>query len=64
METVSFVSPHFGEGLRCLHSWTGPDGGLMTSVTYAWNDAAHGVDLVLKSPYDDPAILEASFDAI
>ncbi|TPQ22073.1 hypothetical protein [Streptomyces sporangiiformans] len=64
VETTSFVSPHFGEGLRCLRSWTGPDGGLMLSVTYAWNDAAHNIELVLKGHYDDPALLEASFDAI
>lgn len=64
VETVPFVSPHFGEGLRSLRSWTGPDGGLMLSVTYAWNDPAHDIDLVLKGHYDDPALLEASFDAI
>ncbi|MFI5687682.1 hypothetical protein [Streptomyces sp. NPDC051636] len=64
VETTPFVSPHFGEGLRCLRSWTGPDGGLMLSVAYAWNDPAHDVDLLLKCHYDDPAILEASFDAI
>ncbi|MFF1677044.1 hypothetical protein ACFVYG_13520 [Streptomyces sp. NPDC058256] len=64
VETVPFVSPHFGEGLRSLRSWTGPDGGLMISVTYAWNDPAHDIDLVLKGHYDDPALLEASFNAI
>lgn len=64
VETVTFISPHFGEGLRCLRSWTGPDGALMLSVTYAWNDPAHDIDLVLKGHYDDPALLEASFDAI
>ena len=64
VETVTFVSPHFGEGLRCLRSWTGPDGALMLSVTYAWNHPAHNIDLVLKGHYDDPALLEASFDAI
>lgn len=64
VETVPFFSPHFGEGLRCLRSWTGPDGGPMLSVTYAWNDARHNIDLVLKCDYDDPALLEASFDAI
>ncbi|MEV5979838.1 hypothetical protein [Streptomyces sp. NPDC052114] len=64
VETSSFTSPHFGEGLRCLRSWTGPDGGLMLSVTYAWNDPANDIDLVLKGHYDDPALLEASFDAI
>jgi hypothetical protein len=64
VETTPFVSPHFGEGLRCLRSWTGPDGGLVLSVTYAWNDARHDIDLVLKGHYDDPALLEASFDAI
>ncbi|MFC8661607.1 hypothetical protein [Streptomyces sp. NPDC057199] len=64
VETTTFDSPHFSEGLRCLRSWTGPDGGLMLSVTYAWNDPAHDIDLVLKGHYDDPALLEASFDAI
>ncbi|MXM62464.1 hypothetical protein GR925_03110 [Streptomyces sp. HUCO-GS316] len=64
VETVPFVSPHFGEGLRSLRSWIGPEGNLMLSVTYAWNDAAHDIDLVLKGHYDDPALLEASFDAI
>ncbi|MEV0111971.1 hypothetical protein AB0H77_01765 [Streptomyces sp. NPDC050844] len=64
VETTPFVSPHFGEGIRCLRSWTGPDGVLMLSVTYAWNAAEHGIDLVLKGHYDDPALLEASFDAI
>ncbi|MEU5684999.1 hypothetical protein DEJ48_16575 [Streptomyces venezuelae] len=64
VETAPFVSPHFGEGLRCLRSWTGPDGELMLSVTYAWNDPTHDIDLVLKGHYDDPALLEASFDAI
>jgi hypothetical protein len=64
VETTPFVSPHFGKGLRCLRSWTGPEGGLMLSVTYAWNDAAHNFDLVLKGHYDEHALLEASFDAI
>ncbi|MFF1700325.1 hypothetical protein ACFVXW_11740 [Streptomyces sp. NPDC058251] len=64
VETVPFVSPHFGEGLRSLRSWTGPDGGLMLSVAYAWNAPTHGIDLVLKGHYDDPALLEASFEAI
>lgn len=64
VETVPFVSPHFGEGLRCLRSWTGPEGGLMLSVAYAWNDPARNIDLLLKGHYDDPALLEASFDAI
>ncbi|MFF3460903.1 hypothetical protein [Streptomyces sp. NPDC002619] len=64
VETVPFVSPHFGEGLRCLRSWTGPDGGLMLSVAYAWNDPDRNIDLLLKGHYDDPALLEASFDAI
>ncbi|MFJ2906131.1 hypothetical protein [Streptomyces sp. NPDC087212] len=64
VETTPFTSPHLGEGLRCLRSWTGPDGGVMLSVAYAWNDAAHDVDLVLKGHYDDPALLEAPFDAI
>lgn len=64
VETVPFVSPHFGEGLRCLRSWTAPDGGLMLSVSYAWNDSARDIDLLLKGHYDDPALLEESFDAI
>ncbi|WP_432174481.1 hypothetical protein [Streptomyces sp. Tue6028] len=64
VETVPFVSPRFGEGLRSLCSWAGPDGGLMLSVAYAWNDPEHGIDLVLKGHYDDPALLEASFDAV
>jgi len=64
VETGPFVSPYFGEGLRCLRSWTGPDGGLMLSVTYAWNSRAHDIDLVLKAHYDEPALIEASFDAI
>ncbi|MET8944626.1 hypothetical protein ABZX30_13845 [Streptomyces sp. NPDC004542] len=64
VETVPFASPHFGEGLRCLRSWTGPDGGLLLSVAYAWNDPVHHIDLLVKGHYDDPALLEASFDAI
>ncbi len=36
-------------------SATGPDSGLMLSVTYAWNYAAHNIDLVPKGHYDDPA---------
>ncbi|MGW0910911.1 hypothetical protein ACWD1Z_04045 [Streptomyces sp. NPDC002784] len=64
VETTPFVSPHFGEGLRCLRSWTAPDGGLMLSVAYAWNDPVHNIDLLLKGHYNDPALLEASFDAI
>ncbi|MFE9608307.1 hypothetical protein [Streptomyces sp. NPDC006012] len=64
VETVPFTSPHFGEGLRCLRSWTGPGGGLMLSVAYAWNDPTHNIDLLLKGHYDDPALLEASFEAI
>ncbi|MDX3457289.1 hypothetical protein PV396_35935 [Streptomyces sp. ME02-8801-2C] len=24
VETVAFISPYFGEGLRCLRGWTGP----------------------------------------
>ncbi|MFD9462606.1 hypothetical protein [Streptomyces sp. NPDC060027] len=64
VETVPFDSPYFGEGLRSMRSWTGPDGGLMLSVAYAWNDPAHNIDLVLKGHYDDPALLEASFDAV
>ncbi|MFE9686013.1 hypothetical protein [Streptomyces sp. NPDC006285] len=64
VETAPFASPHFGEGLRCLRSWTGADENLMLSVTYAWNDPTHDIDLVLKGHYDDPALLEASFDAI
>ncbi|MFD4574891.1 hypothetical protein ACFWNK_20535 [Streptomyces sp. NPDC058417] len=63
-ETTPFVSPRFGEGLRCLTSWTASNGILMLSVTYAWHDPAHGIELVLKGYYDDPALLEASFDAI
>ncbi|MFD5181989.1 hypothetical protein ACFWMQ_04985 [Streptomyces sp. NPDC058372] len=64
VETTPFTSPHLGEGLRCLRSWSAPQGQLMLSVAYAWNDPAHGVDLVLKGHYDDPALFEASFDAI
>lgn len=64
VETVPFISPHFGEGLRCLRSWIDPVGGLMLSVTYTWNDPAHDIDLVLKGHYDEPGLLEASLDAI
>ncbi|MGW0135237.1 hypothetical protein [Streptomyces sp. NPDC003299] len=64
VETVPFASRHFGEGLRCLRSWPRPDGGLMLSVAYAWNDPTRNIDLLLKGHYDDPALLEASFDAI
>ncbi|MFF3711860.1 hypothetical protein [Streptomyces phaeochromogenes] len=62
--TAPFVSPHFGEGLRCVRSWTRSDGGPITSIAYAWNDAARDIDLVLKGHYDDPDLLEASLDAI
>lgn len=64
VETLTFGSRHFGAGLRCLRSWPRPDGGLMLSVAYAWNDPAHDIDLLFKGHYDDPALLEASFDAI
>ncbi|MFD3313003.1 hypothetical protein [Streptomyces sp. NPDC058694] len=64
VDTAPFVSPHFGEGLRCVRRWTRPDGGPIMSVAYAWNDAARDIDLVLKGHYDDPALLEASFGPI
>ncbi|MER6677609.1 hypothetical protein [Streptomyces sp. NPDC000983] len=64
VETTPFASPHFGEGIRCLRSWPRPDGGLMLSIAYAWNDPVHNVDLLLKGHYDDPALLEGAFDAI
>jgi hypothetical protein len=64
VETTAFDSPHFGTGLRCLRSWTAPEGHLMLSVSYAWNDPSNNIDLLLKGHYDDPALLEASFDAI
>ncbi len=64
VDTVPFVSPHFGEGLRNVRSWTRPDGGPIMSVAYAWNDEARDIDLVLKGHYDDPELLEASLDAI
>ncbi|MFC8200411.1 hypothetical protein ACFWBR_34455 [Streptomyces sp. NPDC060006] len=64
VETTPFVSSHFGEGLRCVRSWTRPDGGPIIYVAYAWNDAARDIDLVLKGHYDDPEILEASMEAI
>lgn len=62
VETTPFDSPHFGTGLRCLRSWAAPEGHLMLSVSYAWNDPANNIDLLLKGHYDDPALLEASFD--
>ncbi|MGI3201844.1 hypothetical protein OHU07_15920 [Streptomyces phaeochromogenes] len=64
VDTAPFVSPHFGKGLRCVRRWTRPDGGPITSIAYAWNDAARDIDLVLKGHYDDPDLLEASLDAI
>ncbi|MEU5596989.1 hypothetical protein [Streptomyces sp. NPDC020298] len=33
-------------------------------MAYAWNDPARNIDLLLKGHYDDPALLESSFDAI
>ena len=54
-------APHFGTGQRCLRSWAAPEGHLMRSVSYAWNDPSTNIDLLLKSHYDDPALLEASF---
>ncbi|NSL43206.1 hypothetical protein [Streptomyces sp. 8P21H-1] len=63
VETVPFISPQFGEGLRSLRSWTA-DGNQMLSVSYAWNDPIHNIDLLLKGHYDDPALLETSFDVI
>ncbi|MFE1586425.1 hypothetical protein ACFW6Q_12125 [Streptomyces sp. NPDC058737] len=62
VETTPLDSPHFGTGLRCLRSWAAPEGHLMRSVGYAWNDPSTNIDLLLKSHYDDPALLEASFD--
>ncbi|MFG2347081.1 hypothetical protein [Streptomyces phaeochromogenes] len=64
VDTTPFVSPHFGEGLRCVRRWTRPDGGPIMSIAYAWNDAPRDIDLVLKGHYDDPDLLKASFDAI